>query len=191
MAQRYRAATTTYYEFGITRMPPVCAEAAGHTRMRRDSMDSIETTTWVIDWVLSLPLILLTVVAHVFGLALIQDTVIHALKDMPVRRHFMYRFAAVTTVSVLLMIVLHGFEAIAWGLSYKTLGLFTSTRLAMLYSLGAMTGFGAGSLSLPSHWLMMGVLQSLAGLLLFGLTTAFMFAMIQEVWPSRTSSRMK
>ena len=154
-------------------------------------MDSVETTTWVIDWVLSLPLILLTVIVHVFGLALINDAAIAVLKDIPARRRFMYRFAVVMTIAVLLMIVLHGFEAVAWGLAYKMLGLFSSDRLAMLYSLGAMTGFGSGSVSLPSHWAMMGVLQSLAGLLLFGLTTAFMFAMIQAVWPARTGTTMK
>jgi hypothetical protein len=38
---------------------------------------------------------------------------------------------------------------------------------------------------LPPHWQMMGVLQSLEGLLLFGLTTAFMFAMFQALWPSQ------
>lgn len=151
-------------------------------------MDSVETTTWVIDWVLSLPLILLTVIVHVFGLAFINDAAIILLKDISVRRRFMYRFAVVMTIAVLLMIVLHAFEAIAWGLAYKMLGLFTSYRSAMLYSLGAMTGYGSGNLSLPSHWAMMGVLQSLAGLLLFGLTTAFMFAMIQAVWPARTSA---
>jgi hypothetical protein len=30
---------------------------------------------------------------------------------------------------------------------------------------------------------MMGALEALNGMLLFGLTTAFLFAMIQEVWP--------
>lgn len=154
-------------------------------------MNSLETTTWVIDWVLSLPLILLTVIVHVFGLAFINDAAIRILKDIPIRRRFMYRFAVVMTIAVLLMIVLHGLEAVAWGVAYKMLGLFASFRPAMLYSLGAMTGFGAGSLSLPAHWSMMGVLQSLAGLLLFGLTTAFMFGMIQSVWPVRTSTEME
>jgi hypothetical protein len=30
---------------------------------------------------------------------------------------------------------------------------------------------------------MMGALEALNGMILFGLTTAFMFAMIQKVWP--------
>jgi len=154
-------------------------------------MGPLETTTWLVDWVVSLPLILLTVIVHVFGLAFINDTTILVLKDIPLRRRFMYKFAVVMTIAVLLMIVLHALEAVTWGLAYKMLGLFTNLRSAMLYSLGAMTGFGAGSISLPLQWSMMGILQSLAGLLLFGLTTAFMFGMIQAVWPIRTDKQMK
>ena len=33
---------------------------------------------------------------------------------------------------------------------------------------------------------MMGALEALNGMLLFGLTTAFMFAMIQRVWPANS-----
>jgi hypothetical protein len=33
----------------------------------------------------------------------------------------------------------------------------------------------------------MGALEALNGMLLFGLTTAFLFAMIQKVWPYRGS----
>jgi hypothetical protein len=53
----------------------------------------------------------------------------------------------------------------------------------MLYSLSAMTSYGHASLFLETHWQMMGALESLNGMLLFGLTTAFLFAMIQKVWP--------
>jgi hypothetical protein len=145
----------------------------------------LDATTWSADWAWSLPLILLTVIIHVFGLAFIYDATVVVMREVTVRRRFMIRFAEVTGISVLLIIMLHALEAIAWALAYRQLGVFPDNKTAMLYSLGAMTGFGAGNLSLPLHWQMMGVLQSLAGLLLFGLTTAFMFAMFQSVWPSQ------
>jgi hypothetical protein len=47
-----------------------------------------------------------------------------------------------------------------------------------------MTTYGHESVSLEQHWQMMGALEALNGMLLFGLTTAFLFAMIQEVWQS-------
>ncbi|HVG51332.1 MAG TPA: hypothetical protein VM867_06860 [Xanthobacteraceae bacterium] len=148
-------------------------------------MESLEIDTWGTDWAWSLPLILLNVVIHVFGLAFIYDAVIVLMRETAALRRFMFKFAEVMGAAVLLIIVLHAAEAITWALAYRALGAFPSNKMAMLYSLGAMTGFGAGNLSLPAPWQMMGVLQSLAGLLLFGLTTAFMFAMFQSVWPSQ------
>jgi len=148
-------------------------------------MDIFDVTPWGTDWAWSLPLILLNVVIHVFGLAFIYDAFTFFLREIKVRRRFMIRFAELMSVAVLLIVVLHGVEAIAWALAYLSLGALPSAKSAMLYSLGAMTGFGAGNIALPSHWQMMGVLQSLAGVLLFGLTTAFMFAMFQAVWPSQ------
>ena len=53
----------------------------------------------------------------------------------------------------------------------------------MLYSISAMTTFGHANLFLQPHWQLMGALEALNGMLLFGLTTAFLFAMIQRVWP--------
>ena len=45
-----------------------------------------------------------------------------------------------------------------------------------------MTTYGHESVSLEQHWQMMDALEALYGMLLFGLTTVFLFAMIQEVW---------
>ena len=151
-------------------------------------MDVLNATPWGTDWAWSLPLILLNVIIHVFGLAFIYDAFIVLFRKKKVRRRFMIRFAEVMSVSVLLIVVLHGLEAVTWALAYLFLGALSDSKSAMLYSLGAMTGFGAGNISLPAHCQMMGVLQSLAGVLLFGLTTAFMFAMFQAVWPSQQST---
>ena len=148
-------------------------------------MDVLVATPWGTDWAWSLPLILLNVIMHVFGLAFIYDAFTFLLRETTARRRFMIRFAEVMSASVLLIVVLHGLEATTWAVAYLALGAVPDSKSAMLYSLGAMTGFGAGNISLPAHWQMMGVLQSLAGLLLFGLTTAFMFAMFQAVWPSQ------
>lgn len=148
-------------------------------------MDVLDATPWGTDWAWGLPLILLNVIIHVFGLAFIYDAFTVLLRETTARRRFMIRFAEVMSVSVLLIVVLHGLEAITWAVAYLSLGAIPDSKSAMLYSLGAMTGFGVGNISLPAHWQMMGVLQSLAGVLLFGLTTAFMFAMFQAVWPSQ------
>jgi hypothetical protein len=59
----------------------------------------------------------------------------------------------------------------------------------MLYSLSAMTTYGHASLFLEPQWQMMGALEALNGMMLFGLTTAFRFFLIQTVWPTTQKSR--
>jgi hypothetical protein len=148
------------------------------------SMNSVNADTWTTDWIWSLPLILSNIVIHVFGLALINDTVVLVLKDVGEPRRFMLRFAEVMGGAVLLIIILHTIEAITWAAAYWMLGALPDYKTAMLYSLSAMTGYGHANVFLHPQWQMMGVLQSLNGVLLFGLTTAFLFAMIQSVWPA-------
>jgi hypothetical protein len=137
---------------------------------------------WGASWAWGLPLILLSVVIHVFGLAIINDRVVRILQRTARRRSFIPLFAVVMAAAVLLATALHGIEAVAWAGAYRLLGALPDGKSAMLYSLNAMTTYGHESVSLAQHWQMMGALEALNGMLLFGLTTAFLFAMIQEVW---------
>ena len=138
---------------------------------------------WIADWAWSLPLILLTVVIHVFGLGVINEKVVRTLSRSTGRRGLVPRFAIVMGVAVLLMTALHGIEGLAWAAAFLFLGAVPDAKAGMLYSLNAMTTYGHESVSLAPQWQMMGALEALNGMLLFGLTTAFLFAMIQEVWP--------
>ena len=51
----------------------------------------------------------------------------------------------------------------------------------MLYSLNAMTTFGHVTFELAERWKLMGALEALNGILLCGLTTAFMFAPLVQL----------
>ena len=52
-----------------------------------------------------------------------------------------------------------------------------------------MTTYGHANLYLKDQWQLMGVLDALNGMLLFGLTPAFLFAMIQRAWPLGSTER--
>jgi hypothetical protein len=138
---------------------------------------------WSGNWAWSLPLIVLNVVIHVIGLGLINESVVRLLGGAMERRRFLAKFAVVMGVTALLATVLHGIEAATWAAAYQLLGALSDTKSAMLYSLSAMTSYGHANLFLQEHWQLMGALEALNGMLLFGLTTAFLFSMIQKVWP--------
>jgi len=146
-------------------------------------MNSSGTLPWSVDWAWSLPLIAITVVIHVFGLGLITDRVDSILERVANHRRFAPIFAFVMSVTITLATILHALEGAVWAGAYRFLGAMPDNRSAMLYSLGAMTTYGHENQPLPLRWQMMGTLEALDGMLLFGLTTAFLFAMIQRVWP--------
>ena len=84
--------------------------------------------------------------------------------------------------TTLLATILHAIEAGVWAFSYRLVGALPDFKSAMLYSLNAITSYGHESLVLESRWQLMGAIEALNGSLLFGLTTAFLFGMIQKVW---------
>jgi hypothetical protein len=97
-------------------------------------------------------------------------------------RHPTVVFAVVMGTTVLLATTLHAVEAGIWAISYRFLGAMPDFKAAMLYSLNAITSYGHESLLLESHWQLMGAIEALNGCLLFGLTTAFLFGIIQKIW---------
>ena len=139
---------------------------------------------WDGSWAWSLPLIVATVIFHVIGLGFINAQVIRALSRVQGRRNYLPIFAVVMGITTLLATVLHGLEASMWGAAYRLLGAVPDNKTAILYSLNAMTSYGHTDIYLAGHWQLMGALEALNGLLLFGLTTAFLYGTIQRVWPA-------
>jgi hypothetical protein len=141
---------------------------------------------WANNWLWSIPIILLTVLVHSFGLVEIREHVIRWLKVALGAKPSRVTFAAAVTATVLLVTGLHALEGAAWAFAYIELGASPDRRTAMLYSISAMTSFGHAGIYLDPHWQMMGALEALNGMMLFGLTTAFLFSVLQSYWPSHT-----
>jgi hypothetical protein len=140
----------------------------------------VDPLTWVPDWVWGLTLIVLTVVIHVLGLGLIGQRTA-GVSDAIARCHPVIGFLVVVGTTTLLATTMHAIEAGIWAGAYRFLGALPDQRIAMLYSLNAITSYGHASVSLENQWELLGALEALNGWLLFGLTTAFLFAMIAKV----------
>jgi hypothetical protein len=136
-------------------------------------MSSTAATTWEVDWLWSLQLIVMSVVIHVVGLMIIFREAVKVMSIAVVRRRFAPMFIVVMGMVALLATVLHGLEGTLWAASYRLLDALPDGKSAMLYSLSAMTSYGHADLFLKDRWQLMGALEALNGMLLFGLTTAF------------------
>jgi hypothetical protein len=138
---------------------------------------------WGLDWAWGLPLIVLTVLIHAYGLGLIGKEVTPALSGAGRFRNLSAAAIFAMGGTALSATILHGLEGIIWAGAYRYLGALPDSRSAMLYSLSAMTSYGHENLYLAPRWQMMGALEALNGWILFGLTTAFLFTVMQKAWP--------
>jgi len=142
----------------------------------------VDPFAWGSDWACGLPLIVLTVVIHVAGLGLASERALPILRGITERRHPKTSFVVATGAATLLATCLHGIEAGIWAIAYRLLSALPNLRSSMLYSLNAITSYGHANVNLDDHWQLLGALEAVNGWLLFGLTTAFLFAVIQKVW---------
>jgi len=86
-------------------------------------------------------------------------------------------------IATLFVTLLHGVEATIWAGAYILIGALSDGRSALLYSVSAITSYGHANLVLDARWQLLGALEALNGMILFGLTTAMLYGMIQRVWP--------
>jgi hypothetical protein len=147
-----------------------------------------DALVWNGNWAWSLPLIVVSVMYHALGLAFINQNIIRAKRIVESKRNHLILFAFVMGVTTLLVTLLHAIEGGIWAGLYWMLGALPDGKSALLYSLGAMTTYGHESFYLAAHWRLMGTLEALNGMILFGLTTAFLYATIREFWPERPSN---
>jgi hypothetical protein len=139
---------------------------------------------WQGDWIWGCPLIVVTVIIHVLGLGYVSQKGI--LIHNNIRKHSSRTAASAVVLgaTTLLATILHAMEAAIWGVAYLAIGALADSKSAMLYSLGALTTYGHQSVYLEEHWRLLGAIEALNGWLLFGLSTAFLFWLIQEVSPN-------
>jgi hypothetical protein len=131
---------------------------------------------WGADWAWGLPLIVSTVMIHALGLGFIKR---EADRAMPlILKHQVLSIGGVT----LTITLLHGLEAFIWAIAFLRLHALPDSPTAMLYFMNALTAFGHTDVKLERQWQLLGAMESLNGWILFGLSTAYLFALIQRVW---------
>jgi hypothetical protein len=146
------------------------------------------------NWTWGLSLIALTIAMHGTGVAFMALATVRIRVRLESQNHLETRqvFAIVIgliAVVGLLLAALHGIEAALWAAAYWWLGALSSPADAILYSVDSMSTRGASGLAPERHWRMMGALEATDGMLLFGISTAYIFAVMQDYWSLMTRRR--
>ena len=79
-----------------------------------------------------------------------------------------------------IIIVLHGLQILLWAGFYRW-KCFPSWESALYFSAGSYSTVGTGDLLLPRAWRILGVVESGTGVLMGGLSVAFIFAVITRL----------
>jgi hypothetical protein len=135
------------------------------------------------NWTWGLSLIALTVAIHATAVTFMV-TVLRRVRvrlesrSLGLPHVFTIVIGAITAMGLLLA-ALHGIEAALWAGVYLWLGALGSPEAAIIYSVDSMATRGASGFNLQPHWQMLGALEAVDGMLLFGISTAFIFTVMQ------------
>lgn len=129
-------------------------------------------------------MIFLTVAVHAVGatLWLRHVAVWHARRRFDTGSWTLFH-AVTRTAGVLLF--LHFIEMLMWAVLFFSLpekGGLKDLYEAIYFSIVTFTSLGYGDLTLSEQWHLLSGIEAMVGIMVFGLTTAMLFAVIQRVW---------
>ena len=136
----------------------------------------------------SLATTLTTIVVHAIALMAIVQLVRreHQLGHAGVG---FWRDVAIVTGAILVALIAHLVEMMIWAAVFVLCGEFTDFSTAFYHSTMNYTSLGYGDIVMSASWKLLGPLEAANGLLLFGVTTAMIFAVIQRLFQTRHKYR--
>jgi len=86
---------------------------------------------------------------------------------------------------ILLALVAHLVGIAIWAVLFEACGEFTGFAPAFYHSAMNYTSLGYGDVVMSASWKMLGPIEAAVGLLMFGVSTAMIFAVIQQLFQTR------
>jgi hypothetical protein len=87
-----------------------------------------------------------------------------------------------------MILLLHLGEITLWAVVYNLLGLFSDFKTSFDFSVGSYSTNSVVGIQLPGDWKLLGQLESIAGPLLGGLSTAFLFLVLRRLFEIRRTA---
>jgi len=129
-------------------------------------------------------LVSVCLIIHLAGILLMAEWLLQRreyLEQTAGKRHF-----AVMLLALFLGIMfLHLMQTSLWAVFYYTKNLFSDFETSLYFSMVSFTTIGYGDVLLPSKWRLLGVIEGFSGVLLCGVSTGFVFAVINAAFQFR------
>jgi voltage-gated potassium channel len=98
-------------------------------------------------------------------------------------------YAVLLIAAFSVIIILHMVEIGIWGVLYYARSLFPDFETSIYFSITSYTTIGFGDVLLPPAWRILGGIEGVTGVLLCGLSTAFVFAIVNGMVQIRVQKR--
>jgi voltage-gated potassium channel Kch len=130
-------------------------------------------------------IVAICVVIHTSVLLVFAKWMLGHLAIIESRRRLTHH-AALLILVFFIVIVLHLLETALWASFYYWQSLFPDFETSLYFSLTSYTTIGFGDVVLPQKWRLLGAMEGISGVLLCGLSTAFIFAVVNLLFRMRT-----
>lgn len=84
---------------------------------------------------------------------------------------------------------MHLIQTGLWAVFYYAQNLFDDFETSLYFSMVSFTTLGYGYVLLPKRWRLLGVVEGFSGVLLCGISTAFIIAVINGVFQAQLRRR--
>jgi len=129
-------------------------------------------------------MVALCVVIHTTGLVIFFEW-LGKRRAMIEQHSSMLSYALLLILVFGVIILLHLADTSIWAAFYYWRNLFVDFETSFYFSLGSYTTIGYGDVVLPKPWRLLGGIEGVSGVLLCGLSTAFIFAIVNVLFRIR------
>ncbi|HEU4797241.1 MAG TPA: potassium channel family protein [Pyrinomonadaceae bacterium] len=121
---------------------------------------------------------------HVAGLMLMAELLLRRREQLALKGTRV-RYAILMILLFSGIMFLHTFETGIWAIFYYSRELFPDFETSLYFSLTSYTTIGYGDVLLPQKWRLLGAIEGVSGVLLCGISTAFIFAVMSAMFQIR------
>ena len=129
-------------------------------------------------------IVALCLLLHVAGVLTMAEWLLQHREYLE-RKNAKMRYASLLIVLFSGIMFLHVTETTLWAAFYYSRTLFSDFETSLYFSLTSYTTIGYGDVLLPQKWRLLGAIEGVSGVLLCGVSTAFIFAVISAMFQIR------
>lgn len=141
--------------------------------------------------ILGIVLTVLTVAIHAAGISWWISRLRNVAASLPTAGIGWLLQLRVLGSTAVVLLLLHIVEVVVWAGAYLWIGTeeINTLEAATYFSTVTFTSLGYGDLVIAGSWRLLSAIESMVGLLVFGWSTATLFAVVQRIWEADLGRR--